>query len=88
MQYADDEYKRMHDADGDGILDKLQKDKDGDGEYDPPVTTSGVLVKMINRFALFHCVFLIYVLALLVASYRINANEAYPQVDYLRCATA
>ena len=31
LQYADDDYKRMHDVDGDGILDKLQKDEDGDG---------------------------------------------------------
>ena len=40
---------------------------------------------MINRFALFQCFFLIYVVSLLVASIRIDANELYPQVDYLRC---
>ena len=81
----DDSYKKMHDKDGDGILDKLQVDEDGDGEMDAPITTSQVLRKMINRFALFHCFFFFYVVGLLIASYRVNDNEGHSQVDYFRC---
>lgn len=39
---------------------------------------------MIDRFFLFHCFFVLYVLGLLVAAYRINSPK-FPQVDYLKC---
>jgi hypothetical protein len=88
LEVGDAEDRARLDADGDGKLDELQQDKDADGEYDDPVTNSQILKKMIDRFALFHCFFLIYVTSLLIAAYRINANESLPQVDYLKCEVA
>ena len=40
-----------------------------------------------NGFRVLNLFFFFYVVALLVAAYRINANEAHPEVDYLRCDT-
>ena len=74
LEFADDDYKRMYDKDGDGIADRFQMDKDGDGDIDEDdfFTTSKVLRKMVNRFALFHSFFFFYVVGLLYASFGIN----------------